>query len=63
MRPTFVAATPLVWVIDPVDQTVAAHRPGAASTIPRPNDAIGAQPVLSNVVRDVGSPFAILDGS
>ncbi len=55
------ANTPLVWVIDPSEQTVAVHRPGVASTIQRPGDTLEASPVLSGFVLDVAALFAALD--
>jgi Uma2 family endonuclease len=54
------ASTPLVWVIDPAEQTVAVQRPGVASTIHRSGDTIDAAPVLSGFSLDIGALFAVI---
>jgi Uma2 family endonuclease len=56
------ASTPLVWVIDPADQTIAVHRPGAASTLHHSGETIDASPVLSGFTLDVEALFAVLRG-
>ncbi len=52
--------TPLVWVIDPAERTLDAHRPGLPSTHHTPGDIITAEPVLADFRLDVGALFAVL---
>ncbi len=52
--------TPLVWVIDPDDRTLDAHRPGAPSTHHTVGDTIDAAPVLPDFRLDVGALFGVL---
>ncbi len=55
------AGIPLVWIVDPEERTIAAHRPGQPSTLHREGDVIDAAPVLSEFALDVGELFAALD--
>ena len=52
--------TPLVWIIDPIDRTLDAYRPGQPSTHHTPGDIITAEPVLPDFRLDVGALFAVL---
>jgi Uma2 family endonuclease len=52
---------PLVWVIDPVEGTIDAHRPGLASTQHRAGDIISADPVLPDFRLDVAELFATVE--
>jgi len=52
--------TPLVWVIDPIDETLDAYRPGLASTHHTRGDIITGEPVLPDFRLDVGALFAVL---
>ena len=55
------AGTPLVWIVDPEEETVAVHRPGRPSTLHRAGDILDAAPVLASFTLDVGELFAALD--
>lgn len=55
------AGTGLVWIVDPDERTIVAHRPGQPSTFHRPGDTLDAAPVLSAFTLDVAEFFAALD--
>lgn len=54
--------TPLVWIIDPDERTIDAHRPGLPSTHHSAGDVITGAPVMRDFTLDVGELFAALDG-
>lgn len=53
---------PLVWIVNPDDRTLDAHRPGAPSTSHRPPETVTAGPVLPDFKLDLAQLFAVLDG-
>ena len=53
--------TPLVWVVDPIERTIDAHRPNLPSTTHAVGDVITAAPVLPDFVLDLEKLFATID--
>ena len=52
---------PLVWVVDPIERTIDAHRPNLPSTHHKTGDIITADPVLPDFVLDLDKLFATID--
>ena len=52
---------PLVWVVDPIERTIDAHRPNLPSTTHSFGDVIAADPVLPDFVLDLDKLFATID--
>jgi len=55
------AGVPLVWVVDPIERSLAAHRPGRPSSFHQPPEVIDAAPVLREFQLDLAELFAVLD--
>lgn len=55
------SGVPLVWIIDPEERTLAAHRPGLPSTLHAAGDVIGAEPVLAGLELALDDVFSVLD--
>lgn len=51
---------PLVWIIDPEEQTLTAYRPGEAPTMHEAPEVIDAKPVLPGFTLDLAGMFAQL---
>ena len=55
------AGVPLVWIVDPEDRTIDAHRPGKPSTRHGVGEVIRADPVLTDFELSLDELFAVLD--
>jgi Uma2 family endonuclease len=53
--------TPLVWVIDPIERTLDAHRPAQPSTTHHLGEVIDAAPVLPDFRLDLNQLFSSLN--